>query len=681
MHFEGVILQPKTKQKKHRKMKNTNPIFSLKNFRSFGEEGADFELAPITVLTGCNSAGKSSLVKAQLLLEPVLKEIVTGKSACDLELHVSGKELMLGRFSKIINNNATNGRVSLSYVVFSNYLYEKVRVTLEFIKKKDVVDDGTLSSICIEKLDGTPIFKSEDLQEFQWNLLYPSVSGRNYLAILDNFKRFVVIGIWNHSIDIINVGWSNYGIHNGHALAYRSTRQLNIVPNFETVNSWIETGTMFFYLPIFEAVKGKGKKYVREYLLNEIASENREWNKAVDWANHFADDFENSEYDSFLDYFIALEHKAMTDGLLRSPQDDGGNICKLDEYDLLCVSELDFKEGKVIEKLLPTEMSRKEYEEKWSFMAVVKALEDICFHGDLDGLGNKSLTSIKKKMGMRGSFETYFSNMLSEVLSPKFLEKVKYVNSSSVAIKRLYSPEDNDKIGICIKQYLKGKQQTFNVQGSIGFARWENAKKEYCSGMFMNKWVQRFKIGDGIKIKGTEEGLGVLVYLEKEGKEVLLADEGYGITQLVALLLQIENNILNAEWCSVETTLFAEQEIKYGPSTIYVEEPEVHLHPKYQSLLADMFVEAYQKYNIHFIIETHSEYLIRKLQVLVADKENKLMPNDVSLNYVDKDENGISTNRKIEILEDGRLSEPFGPGFFDEADSLAMDLMKYKVRR
>ena len=698
----GVILQPKTEQKKHRKMKNMNPIFSLKNFRSFGEEGADFELAPITVLTGCNSAGKSSLVKAQLLLEPVLKEIVTGKGACDLELHVSGKELMLGRFSKIINDNATNGRVSFSYVVFSNYLYEKVRVILEFIKKQDVVDDGSLSSICIEKLDGTPIFKSEDLQEFQWNLLNPSVWGRNYLAILDNFKRFVVIGIWNHSIDIINVGWSNedvsigkkqldkakgyckkYGIHNGHALAYRSTRQLNIVPNFETVNSWIETGTMFFYLPIFEAVKGKGKKYVREYLLNEIASENREWNKAVDWANHFADDFENSEYDSFLDYFIALEHKAMTDGLLRSPQDDGGNICKLDEYDLRCVSELDFKEGKVIEKLLLTEMSRKEYEEKWSFMAVVKALGDICFHGDLDGLGtpfeDKSLTSIKKKMGMRGSFETYFSNMLSEVLSPKFLEKVKYVNSSSVAIKRLYSPEDNDKIGVCIKQYLRGKQQTINVQGSIGFAKWANAKKEYCPGMFMNKWVQRFEIGDGIKIKGTEEGLGVLVYLEKEGEEVLLADEGYGITQLVALLLQVENNILNAEWRSVETTLFAEQEIQYGPSTIYVEEPEVHLHPKYQSLLADMFVEAYQKYNIHFIIETHSEYLIRKLQVLVANKENKLTPNDVSLNYVEKDEHGISTNRKIEIREDGSLDGSlFGTGFYDEADSLAMELFRRK---
>ena len=101
------------------------------------------------------------------------------------------------------------------------------------------------------------------------------------------------------------------------------------------------------------------------------------------------------------------------------------------------------------------------------------------------------------------------------------------------------------------------------------------------------------------------------------------------------------------------------------------------MHPKYQSLLADMFVEAYQKYNIHFIIETHSEYLIRKLQVMVADKENNLTPNDVSLNYVEKDKNGVSSNRKIEILEDGRLSEPFGPGFFDESKSLVMKMLKF----
>ena len=116
-------------------------------------------------------------------------------------------------------------------------------------------------------------------------------------------------------------------------------------------------------------------------------------------------------------------------------------------------------------------------------------------------------------------------------------------------------------------------------------------------------------------------------------------------------------------------------------SFIAVEEPEVHLHPKYQSLLAEMFVEAYQKYNIHFIIETHSEYLIRKLQVMVADKKNALLPSDVSLNYVEKEGDGVSANRKIEIGEDGRLSEPFGKGFLDEADSLAMEILKLKPRK
>ena len=81
-----------------------------------------------------------------------------------------------------------------------------------------------------------------------------------------------------------------------------------------------------------------------------------------------------------------------------------------------------------------------------------------------------------------------------------------------------------------------------------------------------------------------------------------------------------------------------------------------------------MFVEAYQKFNIHFIIETHSEYLIRRLQVLVADKENAITPKDISLNYVEKDRNtGVSSNRKIEVCEDGYLDDTFGEGFFDEA--------------
>jgi hypothetical protein len=241
----------------------------------------------------------------------------------------------------------------------------------------------------------------------------------------------------------------------------------------------------------------------------------------------------------------------------------------------------------------------------------------------------------------------------------------------------MYSIEDNDKIGDCLRSFLNGNRQHFTS--------WVDKREVeiYNPGAFTNKWVDKFDIGKEIKIEGTDEGLGILVYLiKRDDNKCLLADEGYGITQLIALLLQIENNILTATRKKYGIPGFLTTPFKYEPSVIYVEEPEVHLHPKYQSLLADLFVEAFQKYNIRFIIETHSEYLIRKLQVMVADKDISLTSDKISLNYVEKDETtGISTNRQIKILEDGRLSEPFGSGFFDEAGNSARKLLLLKTQQ
>lgn len=261
----------------------------------------------------------------------------------------------------------------------------------------------------------------------------------------------------------------------------------------------------------------------------------------------------------------------------------------------------------------------------------------------------------------------YIQLIINEVSYPWFIQEVKYINSSTAIVNRIYSADAPDKMNRSLNQYIdEGRDNAAVIISDKNVP--EDVKDRI---NFLNHWIKEFGIceeeDEGIDIQGAPEGLGILLYVKRKDEAPrLLADEGYGVTQLVALLLQIANSILLDS---------KKKPAKY----ICIEEPEIHLHPAYQSKLADMFVEAYQKYNIHFIIETHSEYLIRKLQVLVADKENKLTPNDVSLNYVDKDENGISTNRKIEILEDGRLSEPFGPGFFDEATGLSMHLLKMKM--
>jgi predicted ATPase len=89
-----------------------------------------------------------------------------------------------------------------------------------------------------------------------------------------------------------------------------------------------------------------------------------------------------------------------------------------------------------------------------------------------------------------------------------------------------------------------------------------------------------------------------------------------------------------------------------------------------------MFLEAYTNYGINFIIETHSEYLVRKLQTMVARKQ--IDKNLISLTYVESDNTSNKKARRILIKDDGCLTEPFGEGFYDEADNLAMSLLMIK---
>jgi hypothetical protein len=107
-----------------------------------------------------------------------------------------------------------------------------------------------------------------------------------------------------------------------------------------------------------------------------------------------------------------------------------------------------------------------------------------------------------------------------------------------------------------------------------------------------------------------------------------------------------------------------------------LEEPEIHLHPRFQSLLADMFRQAYSSYNVQFIIETHSEYLIRKSQVLVSrmrfhDNAEADKRCGFRTIYVPK----IGSPYSLVYRKDGKFAEDFGPGFFDESSMLMLEIL------
>ena len=88
-------------------------------------------------------------------------------------------------------------------------------------------------------------------------------------------------------------------------------------------------------------------------------------------------------------------------------------------------------------------------------------------------------------------------------------------------------------------------------------------------------------------------------------------------------------------------------------ATVLIEEPEIHLHPKAQADLAEVMAETAKAEDKQIIMTTHSEHLVERLLLLVA--EGTLTPDDVAIYSFSKDEKGECTAAEIKVLENGQV--------------------------
>jgi hypothetical protein len=186
---------------------------------------------------------------------------------------------------------------------------------------------------------------------------------------------------------------------------------------------------------------------------------------------------------------------------------------------------------------------------------------------------------------------------------------------------------------------------------------------------FLKKWMGKegFDIGEDLKIQ-MYRGEAYDVIIRNGDGELSLADKGMGTIQAMLLLIRIAS-IIELKKGSLKST------------KIIVEEPELNLHPNFQSKLADLFFEVCEKFNIEFIIETHSEYIIRKSQLIVAEKqlENSVNENPFFVHYLDLHQSPPIYS--IGFDSDGVLDRSFGSGFFDTAADNNLQLLKLKRLR
>jgi len=116
---------------------------------------------------------------------------------------------------------------------------------------------------------------------------------------------------------------------------------------------------------------------------------------------------------------------------------------------------------------------------------------------------------------------------------------------------------------------------------------------------------------------------------------VNIADVGFGVSQTLPVLVAL---------------LVAEP-----GELVYIEQPEIHLHPRAQRALAEILVDAANR-GVKVVAETHSSLLLLAVQTLIA--KQKIDYKKVALHWFKRDKAGMTeVTSANDIDEAGRFGE------------------------
>jgi len=210
-----------------------------------------------------------------------------------------------------------------------------------------------------------------------------------------------------------------------------------------------------------------------------------------------------------------------------------------------------------------------------------------------------------------------------------------------------------------------------------GLGGWDIAYS--CSDEELSKisqWMFRLRTGytlarernspSNMNIHGEKE-MGVQVTLrDLQGNHFFAPDVGIGISQLLPVVV-----------ATCVTNI----------GVIYVEQPELHIHPALQVELGDLLcahispvdgwkgaeMQPIRGNDKQFLFETHSEHLLLRLlrrirqtsEGEIALDGETLSPDDLAVVYIDNSQ-GDSTANRLRVREDGEFIDPWPKGFFRE---------------
>lgn len=171
-------------------------------------------------------------------------------------------------------------------------------------------------------------------------------------------------------------------------------------------------------------------------------------------------------------------------------------------------------------------------------------------------------------------------------------------------------------------------------------------------------WLRYFGVALGLEVDDSPSGPVVKV-IERDGRSRDLTQVGVGVSQLLPVIVQ----------CLVA---------KVG-SVVMLEQPELHLHPALQQKLGD-FLLACAMSGRQLVVETHSEHIVTRLRRAIAQSDGDELVDVVQFLFAEKADDGETRFRPVKPNQYGGIDD-WPRGFFDESVEESRQILKAASRK
>lgn len=591
----------------------------IDNFRVF-KEFTEFEIRPLTLLVGPNNAGKSSFTKLLLLLKNGVSKLNFEKGLHNLE-----------SFDKVLNWETKNNFIKIRYSnklpflddsFFVDVLYTSFGETNEVVAINIANNDESLMSFTLsnDQVKNSETYRLNFNIELMLNLIYKN-----------DITKFSA----THDNRILNVpdehgGFSESFIYEGDLSIENYIEVYTDIMGYGFEDNGLNSNSGIGKI----VLKHEIRKLERDYLLYDI----------------FIDGKKATQY--YKDEIIKMQY------LQFSQVNFNANDILINQFEYCLLNannQVKLEIKSYFSKSLPaTDIEIRE-----------TRLGSLFFTEKLFESANDNAFFEDKKPNYQKTFFQQFANFFKGL--DEDFNSIEYISANRGSQKRILNNSSENDIDKIVLDFFNKSDKNI---------------------IYLEKIFAILAIPGKLTVERFENVISI-VYLTINDKKVALSDLGFGYSQLIPIILKIATLTATndkVEWKSEKDWSEKRKEDEslfdfFGTErnkTLIIEEPEANLHPSLQSKLADMLVATIEYYPyINFIIETHSEYLIRKLQFLTASKK---VGTDKSIIYYFNADKYVTANepkvKPIEIRKNGNLSDTFGPGFYDEISRLQFDLMK-----